>query len=233
MTRPGEPADGDGTRQPRAKPGRDAGRPPEDGDTHPALFRHPGDSGYRGHHGYPCPQGRCPVPGRDSRTQPFTGPRVSAQGLRQGQEHPGRIQGRAEQAPVTAAADRPDHDLHWLGGPCGVRRVDAARPRGRGRGPGAGPQRSRPRPAAPPGRRGPGLPRRGDRGRGHHLVASGQRRQPDHDRAGPWRLRLPGLAGAGAAGPAGLALPAPPGPQRGNRPADDRRVRPARSAPWA
>ena len=162
---------------PRAKPGRDAGSFAEDRDTRSALFRQPGDSGYRGHHGYPCPQGRCPAPGRDSRARPFARfrrafarqqqhaaarPRVRAQGRRPGQEHAGRLQARpgqgAQQAPATAA-DRPDHDLHWLGGPCGVGRVDAARPRGRGRGPGAGPQRARPRPAAPAGRRGPGLPR--------------------------------------------------------------------------
>src|SRR5215469_1705950 len=36
-------------------------------DTRPTLLRPGGTSGYRGHHGYPCPQGQCPVTERDSR----------------------------------------------------------------------------------------------------------------------------------------------------------------------
>ena len=268
---------------PAAGPGN-AGRwpcrgssPGETGPTRLAVLGRLGLSGYRGHHGYPCPQGlrglrHCPDPERDSRAYPpgqptraaahphehaAARPRAGPKGrwewpgefwpgeFRLGCLGPGWLgpgwlglgewlgpearrpqawQGQGAQHGPVAAAGRSDHDLVRLAVQRPGRCLDAAGTRDRVRRPGTGPQRAGPRPAAPAGRGGPGVPRRGDRCRRDHVVEHGQRRRPGHDRVHPRGFRLAGVGGAAAAGPARLAVPAPSGSQRRDRAGDHRLV---------
>ena len=129
---------------------------------------------------------------------------------------------------AAAAADgRPDPDPGRLAGPAGGRPVDGGRARGRLRCAAVREERPGPGPAAPAGRRGPGLPGGGPRHRGHHLVPPAQLRRADAVRPVPRRVRLGRLDRAPPARPAGLAVPAPPRPQRADRADGDRLELPA------
>ena len=129
---------------------------------------------------------------------------------------------------AAAAADgRPDPDPGRLAGPAGGRPVDGGRARGRLRRAAVREERPGPGPAAPAGRRGPGLPGGGPRRRRHHLVPPAQLRRADAVRPVPRRVRLGRLDRAPPARPAGLAVPAPPRPQRADRADGDRLELPA------
>ena len=135
---------------------------------------------------------------------------------------------------ASAAADgRPDPDPGRLAGPAGGRAVDGGRARGRVRRAEVRQERTGPGPAAPAGRRGPGLPGGGLRGRRHHLVPHAQLRRPDAGRPVPRRVRLGRLDHTPAARAARLAVPAPPRPQRADRPDGDRLDLPAAGRPRA
>ena len=203
---------------PAAPGGQPAGGPPPARTPCPRPPARQGQS-----RGGPSRSGRKrPAQNRSGRNRSGPEPVRPGQEAARQQGPPPRHRGAA------AAADgRPDPDPGRLAGPAGGRPVDGGRARGRLRRAAVREERPGPGPAAPAGRRGPGLPGGGPRRRRHHLVPPAQLRRADAGRRVPRRVRLGRLDRAPPARPAGLAVPAPPRPQRADRADGDRLELPA------